>query len=142
MKEALMTKDSITINAPAARVWEALTKPDLIKQWFFGVDTQTDWKVGSPIVHKGEFQGKPYEDKGKIVRFEPGKVLEHTHWSAGSKLADSPENYQHVTYSLNEQNGKTELTITEVNLPSEEVKEMSEKSWKMVMGALKKLLEK
>ena len=142
MKEALMTKDSITINAPAAKVWEALTKPDVIKQWFFGVDTTTDWKVGSAIVHKGEFQGKPYEDKGKILAFEPQKRLSHSHWSSVSGLPDAPENYQNVTYSLTERDGKTELTITEVNLPSEEGKAMSEKSWKMVMEALKKLLEK
>lgn len=141
MKEALMVQDSITIHASAVKVWEALTTPALIKQWFFGVDTQTDWKVGSPIVHKGEFQGKPYEDKGKIVAFEPPTRLTHTHWSSVSGLPDSPENYQNVTYRLSEQDGKTDLTVTEVNLPSEDGKAMSEKSWKTVMQALKTMLE-
>ena len=79
MQNTLNTKNSITINVPAAKVWEALTKPEIIKQWFFGVDTQTDWKIGSPIVHKGEWQSKPYEDKGKILRFEPKHLLEHSH---------------------------------------------------------------
>jgi uncharacterized protein YndB with AHSA1/START domain len=142
MKEVLMTKNSITINAPAAKVWAALTKPDQIKQWFFGVDTQTDWRVGSPIVHKGEYQGKAYEDKGKIIAFEPQKRLTHSHWSPVSGLPDAPENYQNVTYSLDAHDGKTELTVTEVNLPSEEGKATSEKSWTMVLEALKKMLEK
>jgi uncharacterized protein YndB with AHSA1/START domain len=141
-KTTLATQNSITINAPAAKVWEALTTPDLIKQWFFGVDTLSDWKEGSSIVHKGEWQGKPYEDKGKILKIEPPKTLVHSHWSALSGLPDQPENYQQVTWTLSDQAGKTELTVAEVNLPSEEGKATSEKSWKLVLNSLKELLEK
>src|SRR5687767_6507873 len=68
MRETLRTESTISIDASSARVWEALTTPEVIKEWFFGVDTETDWKVGSPIVHRGEYQGKPYEDKGSIVQ--------------------------------------------------------------------------
>ena len=58
----------VKINASPEKVWTALTTPKLIKQWFFGVNTVTDWKVGSPIVHTGEWQGKAYEDKGNILK--------------------------------------------------------------------------
>jgi uncharacterized protein YndB with AHSA1/START domain len=60
MPSEISTQASVTIEAPADEVWKALTTPALIKRWFFGVDTETDWKVGSPIVHRGEYQGKPY----------------------------------------------------------------------------------
>jgi len=132
---------SITINASAEAVWQALTTPDLIKQWFFGVDTETDWKVGSPLVHRGVYQGKPYEDKGEVLRFEPPSLLEHSHWSALSGKPDSPENYQQVTWELTEQDGATELVITEHNLPSEEAKAVSEEGWKAALNNLKELLE-
>lgn len=141
MPTALNLKHSITIEAPAPKVWEALTTPDLIKQWFFGVDTETDWKEGSPIVHRGEWQGKPYEDKGRIVKIEQERALVHTHWSPASGLPDSEENYQRVAWTLAGDDGKTELTVTETNLPSEEAKSVSESSWEMVLGNLKKLLE-
>jgi uncharacterized protein YndB with AHSA1/START domain len=59
MKEDLRTEDSITIDAPVTRVWEALTTPELIQRWFLGVETETDWQPGSPIVHRGEYQGRP-----------------------------------------------------------------------------------
>ena len=72
---------SVTINAPATKVWDALTQNDKRKQWFFGVETETDWKEGSPLVHTGEYQGKPYKDKGEILEIEPGRMLVHTHWS-------------------------------------------------------------
>lgn len=132
---------SITINASIEEVWKAITTPELIKQWFFGVDTESDWKVGSPLVHTGEWQGKSYVDKGEIVRIEPPRLLVHTHWSDLSGKPDSPENYQEVTWALSERDGATELTITERNLPSEEAKAVSEESWKTVLNNLKQLLE-
>ncbi len=141
MPADLTTQHSVTINAPPIRVWQALTIPSLIKRWFFGVDTITDWKVGSPIVHKGEYQGNAYEDKGNILKFQPRKQLVYTHWSPVSGLPDSPENYQTVTYALAEKGGKTELTVSEVNLPSEEGKATSDQSWPVVLNALKKNLE-
>jgi uncharacterized protein YndB with AHSA1/START domain len=141
MKDDLGIEDSITIEAPIERVWEALTSPELIKQWFFGVDTETDWKTGSPIVHRGEYQGKPYEDKGNILQIEPPRLLVHSHWSPVSGLQDTPENHQQVSWELSERDGGTELTIREVNLPSEEAKATSVKSWRMVLENLKRLLE-
>jgi uncharacterized protein YndB with AHSA1/START domain len=137
----LSTSTSTTIRAPAQKVWEALTTPELIRQWFFGVDTETEWTPGSPIVHRGEWQGKPYVDKGQIVRFEPPELLVHTHWSDLSGKPDSPEHYQEVSWALAERDGATELTITERNLPSEEGKALSEQSWKTVLDSLKALLE-
>jgi uncharacterized protein YndB with AHSA1/START domain len=142
MTDELRTEHSITIAVPMARVWEALTRPELIKQWFFGVDTESDWRAGSPIVHRGEYQGKPYEDKGTILQIEPPRLLVHSHWSPLSGLPDIPENYQQVSWELSEQDGETELTIGEVNLPSEEAKTTSEGAWQAVLDNLKRLLEK
>jgi uncharacterized protein YndB with AHSA1/START domain len=137
----LTTTKSTAIDAPIEEVWKALTTPELIKLWFFGVETETDWKVGSALVHRGEYRGKPYEDKGEIVQFDPPKRLVHTHWSDLSGKPDSPEEYQEVTWALADQDGATELTITERNLPSEEAKAVSDESWGMVLGNLKELLE-
>ena len=55
MKE-LGASGSITIGAPINDVWNAITSPELIKQWFFGVDTESDWKPGSHLIHRGEWQ--------------------------------------------------------------------------------------
>ena len=107
----LGTSASVTIDAPIDEVWNALTTPELIKRWFFGVDTETDWLVGSPLVHRGEWQGKPYEDKGMILAFEPPTTLVHTHWSPASGEPDRPEHYQEVTWSLAEHDGRTVLAV-------------------------------
>ncbi|MGE5459934.1 MAG: SRPBCC family protein, partial [Solirubrobacterales bacterium] len=97
---------------------------------------------GSPIVHRGEYQGRPYEDKGTIVRVVPERLLVHTHWSPVSGLPDEPEHNQEVTWSLAERDGGTELAVREVNLPSEAAKEISEQGWRAALGALRDLLER
>ncbi|MGH2636409.1 MAG: SRPBCC family protein, partial [Actinomycetota bacterium] len=121
----LSTSTTSTIDAPVQDVWDAITTPELIKQWFFGVDTETDWTPGGPIVHRGEWQGKPYKDKGQIVEVEPPRLLVHTHWSDLSGTPDRPEHYQEVTWALAEREGRTELTVSERNVPSEEAKAIS-----------------
>jgi len=137
----LGTTASVTIGVPIEDVWNALTTPDLIKEWFFGVDTESDWWVGSSLVHRGEWQGTPYEDKGTIFRSEPPTLLVHSHWSPASGVPDRPEHYQEVTWSLSERDGETTLTVSETNIPSEEAKAISEESWKVVLDNLKQLLE-
>src|SRR5437870_11780617 len=137
----LGTKTSVIIRAPIEDVWDALTTPELIKRWFFGVDTETDWQVGSPLVHRGEWQGKPYEDTGTILRFEPPSLLVHSHRSPASGVPDRPEHYQEVTWSLSERDGETTLTVAETNLPSQEAKAVSEQAWNAALSNLKGLLE-
>ena len=141
MPTDISTQASVTIEAPADEVWKALTTPGLIKRWFFDVDTETDWQIGSPIVHRGEYQGKPYEDAGTIERLEPGRLLVHTHWSPTSGLPDRPENHQEVTWALSGTDGATELTVTERNLPSEDAKDVSDQAWAAALSNLKELLE-
>ncbi len=138
MPTNLRSQKTIMLNVPIEEVWDALTRPELIRRWFFGVDTRTTWMEGTPITHRGEYQGKPYEDRGKILKFEPPKLLSYSHWSSMSGLPDSQENYQHVTFSLVSKGRSTELTLTEQNLPSEEAQDLSDKSWDVALEMLEK----
>ena len=141
MNKTFIAKTSITINAPVSKVWDALTKPDLIKQYLFGTDVTTDWHAGSPITYKGIWEGKPYEDKGKILQIEKGKLLVSTFWSALAGKPDVPENYQTIRYELSADGDGTKLTLTQDNNASQEEANHSEENWKMVLDGMKKLLE-
>ena len=70
------------IDAPRSQVWRALTDPDEIQKYMFGSKVETDWKPGSPITWKGEYDGKKYEDKGEILEVEHERRLKLTHFSA------------------------------------------------------------
>ena len=141
MTEKFVAKASTTINAPTSRVWEALTQPDLIKQYLFGTQVTTDWKVGSPITYEGIWEGKAYKDKGVILQVEPRKLLVSTFWSALSGLPDIPENYQTVRYELAAEDGGTRLTILQDNNATQEDANHSAQNWNMVLGGMKQLLE-
>ena len=141
MTNTFVAKAAITINAPTARVWDALTQPELIKQDVFGTKVTTDWQVGSPIVYEGVWEGKAYKDKGKVLQVQPGKLLVSTFWSSLSGLADSPENYKTIRYELAPEGDGTRLTITQDNNDSEEDANHSAQNWKMVLDGIKKLVE-
>ncbi len=135
-----------TVTAPPAAVWKALTTPSTLKQFFFGADVSTDWSVGSPIRFRGDWKGKPFEDKGDIQAFDVGKRLSFTHWSPLSGMDDVPENYHIVTFELRPAGSRTEVVLTQTNqndaepLTPENRKDY-EKNWTMVLDGLKKAVE-
>src|SRR5438552_10635810 len=109
MKQDLVAKVSSTVEAPIDQVWQALITPETIKEYMFGAAVKSDWKVGSPIVWKGEWQGKPYEDKGKILQIEPRRRLSYSHFSPLAGKPDKPENYHTVTIELRSEEHTSEL---------------------------------
>ena len=141
MTNTFVAKAAITINAPTARVWDALTQPELIKQYLFGTKVTTDWQVGSPIVYEGVWEGKAYKDKGKVLQVEPGKLLVSTFWSSLAGLPDVPESYQTVRYELSTEGSGTKLTLAQDNNATQEEADHSAQNWSMVLAGMKKLLE-
>lgn len=141
MNKGFVATSSITIDAPASEVWEALTAPEIIKQYMFGTNVVTDWKVGSPIVWKGEWQGKSYEDRGKILEVEKNRVLKYSHFSPLSGTPDVPENYHTVTVKLMNDGVGTIVQLLQDGNKTEESRRHSEKNWTMMLESLKKILE-
>jgi len=142
MNKSYTVKKSILINAPATSVWQALTRPELVKQYLFGTEMTADWRVGGTVTYRGQWEGRSYEDKGRVRIFDPEKRLQTTYFSPLSGLEDKPENHHTVTYELSEAEGRTTLTITQDNNRSPEAAEQSAGNWAMVLEGLKKLLEK
>ncbi|HEY9758295.1 MAG TPA: SRPBCC family protein [Oculatellaceae cyanobacterium] len=133
-----MAEVSIKIGTDVESVWDALTRPDLIKSWLFGTDTETDWQTGSPIFWRGVWEGKSYEDKGTVLEVQKPNRLVYTHWSSFSGKPECPENYVTVTCNLQKQSPGTLLTVSQSC--SEDEREKCETSWKAVLESLAKLL--
>ena len=118
----LFVKNNITINAPAAKVWDVLTNPEQTKKYMFGCETVSDWKAGSCLEWKGNYEGKEMVFvKGNILDITPEKFLAYTTIDPNNPaMEDKPENYLTVTYDLREENlptgqagGQTVLTVTQ-----------------------------
>jgi uncharacterized protein YndB with AHSA1/START domain len=137
----LVAVAEIDVNAPRARVWAALTEPDQIKRYMFGSEVVTDWKPGSDIVWKGEYDGKPFEDKGEVVEIDAERRLKVTHFSPLSGQPDKPENYHTLTYELSESGRATHVTLSQDNNASADEAEHSKENWSMMLKGLKQVVE-
>ncbi len=136
-----IVRAEVKIYARPARVWEALVSPEIIRRYMFGTDAVSDWKEGSPITWKGEWEGKHYEDRGVILRLEPERVLRYSHFSPLSGLQDRPENYHTVTIELSGEGEYTRVSLSQDNNLTAEARDHSQKNWEMMLTGLKKVLE-
>jgi uncharacterized protein YndB with AHSA1/START domain len=132
---------SVEISASPRQVWEALTDPELIRQYFFGTNVTTTWEPGASITWSGEYDGHRYEDKGEVLEVEPERRLVVTHFSPMSGQDDVPENYHRVTYRLEDEGAATKVTLEQDNTPEESVDDFRT-NWETMLGNLKELVER
>ena len=149
MSHPLIVTNTIAIRASAAKVWDALTNPAQTKEYMFGCEALSDWKVGSPLIWKGNFDGvELIAVKGSIVEIRPGKFLAYTAIDPNNaSIPDLPENYLTVTYNLSEEGGETLLTATQGDYNTVADGEnrykhtMDGGGWAPVLAGIKKLVE-
>jgi len=141
MDKNLIARASISINARREDVWNALVNPEAIKHYMFGATVVSGWREGSPIVWKGEWQGKSYEDKGVILQLKPERTIQYSHFSPLSGLPDRPENYHTVTVELSGDGNQTQVALTQDKNATDEERAEAEKNWGMMLAGLKKFVE-
>ena len=141
MNNGLVANASISINAPSAKVWDAIVTPEIVKRYMFGTEVVSDWEQGGPIMWKGEWKGKPYEDKGSILQIEPEKLLQYSHFSPLSGLPEIPENYHTVTYELSADGDQTKVSLSQDSNKDAKAVEHSKQMWQTMLDGLKKVVE-
>ena len=141
MGQDYTAKADTLVEASVNRVWTALTDPKDVKEYLFGTNLKTDWKVGSPVTFEGEYDGHEYKDKGEVKVYDEPSELAYTYWSSMSGKDDQPSNYGMVTFKLTEEAGKTRVSVSQTGNDTEESRDHSEKNWKAALEGLKKVCE-
>jgi uncharacterized protein YndB with AHSA1/START domain len=150
MNKPRIIENSIQIYSTSAKIWDALVNPEQTKKYMFGCETVSDWKVGSPLLWKGSYEGKDVIFvKGNIVGLNPEKSLSYTVIDPNSTIKDIPENYLTVTYVLKEENGHVTLTVTQGDYATvaDGDKRYQDsynggEGWNPILVAIKELVEK
>ena len=114
----------------------------MIKKYFWGTDTKTDWKECSPISFSGKWEGVSYEDKGFILKFEKEKIFSYSYWSSFWGTEFNPDELSVITYELSEKGAQTTLRVTQEGFKDAETRNHSLENWKGVLKNIQELLKK
>lgn len=147
MSKPMIIKEEVLFKATMEQVWELIINPEMTKQYMFGCEVLSDWKVGSPVYWKGKTEDNKevVYVKGEVLEYQEGIKVTTTTFDPNSGMKDIPNNYVNLTYQLEKVEEGTLLTIIQGDFAgAEEGKKRYEESkggWKeMVIPIMKKLL--
>jgi len=128
----------IYIRTTPQKLWAALTQPEFIQQYWFGINIETDWQVGSEWKFVDGDGHTPHG--GKVVEFDPPRrmVLKWSeHWP---EMAGEPP--ARCVIELEPHGGAVRLTITHTSEQADSrlIKAVSG-GWPSILSNLKSLLE-
>ena len=132
---------TIKVKATAEKLWDVLTKPELVKQWQYGSDLITDWKAGSPIRFTTKWEDKVFEQWGKVLEIVPQKLIRYSLFAPRPGLEDKPENYFVMNYKLTREGNYTILEIIQEDNRPGAVQEKPQGEENPVLAGLKALVE-
>lgn len=127
------------IRTTPERLWEALTDPNLIRQYWYGVNVECAWKPGAPW--KMTFPGGGLADAGDVLEIEPLRrivIRWHNEWNADLRA----EGASRCTFELHPLEDAVKLTITqELDRPESKFIAAVSVGWPYTLANLKSLLE-
>lgn len=132
---------TIRINASIQKVWDTVTKPELVKRWQYGSDLVTTWEIGSDIKFRTEWGDKVFEQWGKVLAIRPNELVKYSLFAPGPGLEDKPENYFIMSYVLTGDNSQTKLEIIQEDNRPNAAQEEPQGEENPVLKSLKQVAE-
>jgi uncharacterized protein YndB with AHSA1/START domain len=131
------------IRTTPERLWSALTTPEFMREYWFGMHCESDWQPGSPW--KLVFKDGRTADAGEVVAAEPPQRLVvkwRNEWDADMKA----EGYSLCTYEISVvpdlSSPAVKLTITHaMDRPASKFIEKVSGGWPRILSNLKSWLE-
>ena len=128
----------IYIRTTPEELWRALTTPETIKQYRFGMIVESEWKVGSTWKM---YADESLMDSGEILENVPGKRLVMS-WLNEWKPEFKAEGSSRCHYEIEPTAASAKLTLTHsMERPDSRFIAAVSEGWPMVMSNLKSLLE-
>lgn len=128
----------VHIRTTPEKLWAALTRPEFTRQYYYGTDVVTDWRVGSKLQYLRSRDGKTEAVlTGEVLEFTPPRRLVHTF--SFPSTGDEPTK---VTYELEPVGEMVKLTMTHEGFAGEtKTYQMITTGWTPLFDGLKSLLE-
>ena len=126
------------IRITPEKLWRALTTPEIIKQYRFGMSVESEWRVGSAwrMYAYGSIM-----DSGEILESVSRNRLMMT-WLNEWKPEFKAEGISRCVYEIEPAGASVKLTLTHsIERPDSKFIGAVSEGWPMVMSNLKSLLE-
>jgi len=129
----------VYIRTTPQKIWEAITRPEMSRHYYYANDVESDWKVGSPVRYKGG-DGKGKLD-GNVLEIVPPRRLVTT-FSALYGPDTARDRPSRVTWDIEPQGEVCKLTLTHEDFEGITATYKSVgPGWNLVLSGLKTLLE-
>jgi len=127
----------IFIKTTPERLWEAITDPEMRAKYSFGVETHSDWTVGSTYL--AGIPGAVDIATGENVVVDPPRLLVQTFDALWSDQVRSQATTR-VTWEIEQVGDSCRLTVVHDQLSAGANAELYG-GWPMILSGLKTLLE-
>jgi uncharacterized protein YndB with AHSA1/START domain len=127
----------VYIKSSADSVWDALTDPEVTREYWGGTRVESDWQIGSEVryLHDGELT-----DRHTILEVDKPRKLVHTFQPLFGESAD--EAPSRVAFTIEQSGEVTRLTLVQDEFPVDSrVYLACSQGWPMILSSLKTLLE-
>ena len=116
------------IASTREKVWEALTKPEFTRQYWNGRLLESDWRVGSPVTIRHDYDDEIDSLGGTVLEADRPRKL-----SFGTPPST-------VTFELADHDDVVKLTVIHAGLDAAGVRAAGG-GWSFILSNLKTLLE-
>ena len=126
------------IRITPEKLWRALTMPEIIRQYRFGMNVESEWKVGASwrMYADGNLM-----DSGEILEIVPEARLVMS-WLCEWKPEYKAEGHSRCVYEIEPAGASAKLTLTHsIERPDSKFIGAVSEGWPMVLSNLKSLLE-
>lgn len=147
--ETKVVTNTISINAPVAKVWDALVNPEQTVKYMFGCRAKSDWKPGSELTWPGTYEGKEMVFvTGHVLDIEPEQLLVYSVIDPNAPYPKTPENHLKVKYELQPTDSGTIITVSQYGFEDaadgekryQEIHNNGD-GWNPILREIKKMLE-
>lgn len=127
------------IRSTPEKVWDALTKPEFTRAYWFGIVHESSWEKGASW--KMIFSDGGVADTGEVLEAERPKRLV-LKWRNEFRPELKAEGYSRCAIEIESANGSVKLTIVhEIEHEHSKFIQAVSGGWPQIMASLKSLLE-
>jgi uncharacterized protein YndB with AHSA1/START domain len=127
------------IRATPERLWAALTDPDIVRSYWHGMSSLSDWQVGS--AWRLVFPDGQVADAGVILEAAPPKRLV-IRWRNENRPELTVEGHSRCVIDIEPFDDAVRLTLTHtIDLPQSRFIQAVSGGWPLILSNLKSVLE-